>query len=113
MPDRNRCGGSPKAHWWRPEDGDDDMEAQRTRDHDTIQKWVEKRGGFPATVKSTEGAKGVGVLRIDFPDYTGDETLERISWGDFFDKFDRENIDFLYQEKTSDKHTSRFCKFVR
>jgi hypothetical protein len=87
-------------------------EAQRTRNHDTIQKWAEERDGHPATVKSTAEAKGVGVLRIDFPEYSGGETLEPISWEAFFDKFDRENLDFLYQEKTSNGEVSHFCKFV-
>lgn len=87
-------------------------EAQRTQDHQKIQHWVEQRGGYPATVKATKGTRGAGLLRIDFPDYSGDETLEHSSWDDFFDKFDRENIDFLYQEK-SGKKNSRFCKFVR
>ena len=53
-----------------------------------------------------------GLLRIDFPDYSGGETLERISWDDFFDKFDKERLDFLYQDETAKGKTSRFCKFV-
>ncbi len=76
-------------------------------------KRAEDRGGHPATVSDTKGSKGAGLLRIDFPDYSGEETLERISWDDFFDKFDRENIDFLYQEESGEGDTSRFCKFVR
>jgi hypothetical protein len=54
-----------------------------------------------------------GVLRIDFPDYSGEGTLERISWDDFFEKFDHEDLDFLYQDETAKGGTSRFCKFVR
>jgi hypothetical protein len=86
-------------------------DSKRTRDHRQIQKWVEERGGKPATVTATKSTKGAGLLRIDFPGYSGDN-LEEISWDDFFDKFDRENIDFLYQEKTADGKESRFCKFV-
>lgn len=88
-------------------------DSKTTRNHDEIKKWAEERGGHPATVKSTKGAKGAGVLRIDFPNYEGDETLERISWDMFFDKFDSEDVDFLYQENTADGSTSRFCKFIR
>src|SRR5262245_24465258 len=52
--------------------------AVRTRDHDEIRHWVEDRGGFPATVKATSEDHHPGLLRIDFPDYSGGETLKRI-----------------------------------
>jgi hypothetical protein len=78
-----------------------------------IRRWVESRGGFPATVKGTErGGEHAGLLRIDFPDYSGEGTLERISWEDFFDKFDQADIEFLFQEQTEDGSPSRFFKFV-
>lgn len=87
-------------------------EGQTTTDHDTIRKWVEQRGGHPATVKSTKENGHAGILRIDFPGYSGEDSLEEISWVDFFEKFDRANLKFLYQEKTEDGSTSRFCKFI-
>jgi hypothetical protein len=40
---------------------------------DQIKRWVEERGGKPATVKGTE--KEAGVLRIDFPGYSGEDSL--------------------------------------
>ena len=86
--------------------------AVRTRDHDEIRQWVEERGGFPATVKATTEDHELGVLRIDFPDYSGAETLERIDWERFFEKFDREDLDFLHHDETAGGKTSRFCKFV-
>ena len=87
-------------------------DAQRTKDHETIRHWVEDRGGFPATVKETKQGGEAGLLRVDFPDYSGGDTLERISWDDFFEKFDKEDLDFLYQDETAKGKTSRFCKFV-
>lgn len=86
-------------------------QATTTTDHDTIRKWAEDRGGHPATVSDTADG-GPGILRIDFPGYSGEESLEEISWEDFFAKFDREKLAFLYQEKTDDGQTSRFCKLV-
>jgi hypothetical protein len=84
-----------------------------TRDHDTIRAWAEKRGGKPATVKGTGSSKDdTGILRIDFPGYTGKDTLTEISWEDFFTKFDESKLEFLYQDKTSDGKESRFNKFV-
>lgn len=88
-------------------------QAQKTQDHKTIRQWTEARGGVPATVAATADDDEPGVLRIDFPGYSGDDTLERISWEEFFDKFDEENLSFRYQDETEDGDVSRFCKFVR
>ena len=82
----------------------------RTTNHTTIRKWVEARGGFPATVTGTENrGEEAGLLRIDYPGYSGKDTLERIDWDAWFDKFDAEKLSFLYQ----DKRNSRFSKLVR
>lgn len=86
-------------------------QATTTTDHEQIRKWVEDRGGRPATVKGTGGGEP-GILRIDFPNVGADESLAAISWDDFFDKFEQEKLAFLHQDKTDDGQTSRFCKFV-
>jgi hypothetical protein len=83
-----------------------------TTDHQTIRAWAEARGGKPATVKATERGGSPGILRIDFPGYSGEETLEEITWDDFFAKFDCANLAMVYQEETADGEISRFCKFV-
>ena len=94
-------------------------ESHTTTDHDTIREWAEARDGYPATVADTETKGGdPGVLRIDFEDpsekqpNTPDQGLHRITWEDFFEKFDEADVQFLYQEQTSDGGTSRFCKFI-
>ena len=87
-------------------------ESKTTTDHKTIQNWSEARGGKPATVKSTEKDGEAGVLRIDFPGYSGAGSLEEISWDEFFKKFDEKNLAFLYQEHTSSGEESRFFKLV-
>ena len=81
-------------------------EAQTTTNRDEIRKWVEERGGNPARVKGTE------LLRVDYPGYSGEDTLEEISWDDFFETFEANNLAFLYQDKTKDGELSRFSKFV-
>jgi hypothetical protein len=86
-------------------------EAQRTTDHNVIRKWAEERGGKPATVKATEGNGHAGILRIDFD--PPDEGLDRISWDEFFEKFDEAGIAFLHQDRTKDGELSRFHKFVK
>jgi hypothetical protein len=77
-------------------------------DHDEIQRWVEKRGGRPARVSATGGKKDPGILRIDFPGYSGEDTLEEIDWDTFFEWFDRNKLAILL----TDQRGSRFSKFV-
>ena len=86
--------------------------SKTTTNHDEIRKWAEARGGKPATVKRTESNGEAGVLRIDFPGYSGSDSLEAISWEEFFKKFDEKQLAFLYQEKTSSGEQSRFFKLV-
>jgi hypothetical protein len=81
----------------------------KTTNHAKIQKWVEARGGYPARVKSTGKKNDPGILRIDFPGYSGAGTLERIDWDEWFEWFDRDKLAFLYQ----DKRNSRFSKLIR
>lgn len=84
--------------------------ANVTTDHQKIRKWAESRGGHPATVKDTEQDNEAGILRLDFD--PPDAGLEKISWDEFFEKFDDADLAFLFQEKTSSGKTSRFHKFV-
>jgi hypothetical protein len=86
-------------------------QAKTTTDHDKIRKWAEQRGGVPATVASTETKGQPGILRLDFD--PKDKELDKISWDDFFEKFDKEKLAFLYQDKTDDGSESRFHKFVQ
>jgi hypothetical protein len=85
-------------------------ESKTTTNHDEIKKWVESRGGKPATVKGTGDGEEAGVLRIDFPGYSGEDSLEPISWDEFFEKFEESKLKFLYQDKTADGKESRFSK---
>lgn len=87
-------------------------ETKATTDHDTIRQWVEERDGQPAHVKGTGSGDEPGVLRINFPGYGDDESLEEVSWEAFFDKFDKEDLVFLYQEELESGDMSRFFKFV-
>ncbi len=82
--------------------------AQPTTDHDEIRQWVEARGGHPARVRETGSRKDPGILRIDFPGYSGEETLEEIEWDEWFEWFDRNRLAMLL----SDGQGSRFSKLV-
>ena len=83
-----------------------------TTNHKEIQQWVEERGGHPARVRGTEKGKTSGVLRIDYPGFSGEERLEEISWEEFFEGFEENELAFLYQDETKDGKMSRFSKLV-
>lgn len=86
--------------------------SRRTTDHDEIRKWVEERDGKPARVKTTGDKADPGLLRINFPGYGRRDTLEDISWEEFFEKFDSKKLAFLYQDTLKNGEQSRFFKFV-
>jgi hypothetical protein len=83
-----------------------------TTDHNVIRRWVEERGGQPACVRGTGDADDVGLLRIDFPGGTGAESLQPISWDEFFDKFDERKLAFLHHQPTRDGGRSYFNKLI-
>ena len=89
-------------------------ESKVTTNHSEIRRWVEERGGHPAKVKGTEraGESGGGLLRIDYPGYSGEESLEEVTWEQFFDQFEKSKLAFLYQDKLESGETSRFSKLI-
>ncbi len=86
-------------------------DSKMTQDHEVIRKWAEERDGRPAMVKGIGGG-GVGLLRISFPGYGEEDSLQEISWEEFFEKFEEKKLTFLYQERKSSGELSRFSKFV-
>ena len=86
--------------------------ARPTVDHEEIRRWAELRDGKPACVRGTGGRGDVGMLRLDFPGYSGGDTLEEISWDEWFRQFDENNLALLIQDRTSDGELSNFNKLV-
>lgn len=89
-----------------------EAEAKVTTDHNEIRQWVEEREGRPARVKGTESKDSAGLLRIDYAGFSGEDTLEEMTWEEFFDAFEKNGLAFLYQEETKDGKESRFSKLV-
>jgi alkylation response protein AidB-like acyl-CoA dehydrogenase len=87
-------------------------ESKTTTDHETIRRWAEERGGKPASVRGTEAGGEPGVLRIDFPGGAGEDSLEHISWDEWFRKFEESGLAFLYQEEKAGGEGSTFFKLV-
>lgn len=88
------------------------MPTQTTTDHDTIRKWAEARGARPACVRGTGGSGDPGIIRLDFPGYSGEDSLEQISWDDWFEKFEEQGLALIYQETTQGGEESNFNKLV-
>src|SRR5438874_2291408 len=88
--------------------------SKTTQDHDTIRKWAEARGAMPAEVRSTHKGNQTGILRFCFPNARNrnDENLQEISWDDFFEKFDDNGLELIYQEKTAEGARSNFNKLI-
>ncbi len=86
--------------------------SKTTTDHDEIRKWVESRDGKPVSVRGTGDEDEPGVLRIDFPGGAGNDRLEEIPWEAWFEKFDENELAFLYQDKKADGEQSTFFKLV-
>ena len=86
--------------------------ARMTTDHKEIRRWADERHAVPSCVEGTGGGKDAGVIRLDFPGYEGDR-LEEISWDEWFQKFDDNDLGLLIQDKTEDGKKSNFNKLVK
>lgn len=88
-------------------------DTRTTTAHDEIRRWADEHHGVPATVRGTERAGEPAVLRFDLPDGAAEDQLEHISWDDWFDKFDQNQLAFLYQARKADGEDSTFFKLIR
>jgi hypothetical protein len=86
--------------------------AEPITDHRRIREWAEARGAKPACVKGTRGSRDTCLIRLDFPGYSGADTLEPISWEEWFKNFDENNLALLVQEETVGGEPSNFNKLV-
>lgn len=86
--------------------------SETTTDHDEIRRWAEERNARPACVKGTGGKNDVGMIRIDFPGYSGEDTLQEISWDEWFQQFEENELALVIQDRTADGEQSNFNKLV-
>jgi hypothetical protein len=88
--------------------------SRTTQDHDEIRRWAEARGAQPCEVASTHRKNEPGILRFCFPNAPNknDSSLREISWDEFFEKFDENDLELIYQEKTAGGQKSNFNKLI-
>jgi hypothetical protein len=87
--------------------------SQPLTDHEAIQQWAEERNATPSCVKKTGGKGDVGMIRLDFPGYSGEDSLQPISWDEWFEKFDENELALIVQETTASGEKSNFNKLVK
>jgi len=64
-------------------------------------------------VRKTGGKGDVGMIRLDFPGFSGENSLQEITWDDWFEAFDENKLALIVQETTADGQQSNFNKLVR
>ena len=82
-------------------------------EHDEIRNWADERGAVPSCVKGTGGGEDAGMIRLDFPGYSGEESLQQISWDEWFEKFDENDLALVVQDTTAEGQKSNFNKLVK
>jgi hypothetical protein len=90
---------------------DPDDQVYATTDHDFIRDWTAGHSGMPAMYRRI-GQIGQGDLVINFPGDGSDEPLVDISWADFFQRFEDQNLAFVYQESDTGAENERFYGLI-
>jgi hypothetical protein len=81
-------------------------------DHDEIRRWAEERDAQPACVRGTGSEEDVGMIRLDFPGYGGETSLEPVEWNEWLQKFDDNNLALLVEVETAGGEQSNFNKII-
>jgi hypothetical protein len=82
-------------------------------DHTEIRRWAEERRARPAAVRSPYSDDYIGMIRLDFPGYRGEDSLAEISWDEWFEDFDDRNLALVVHDQAADGQRSNFHKLVR
>jgi hypothetical protein len=83
---------------------------ETTTDHDAIQEWVEGHGSTAAQVSEPVG-DDPGSLAV-VPTDIDDDSVDLLSWDEFFEIFEDEELAFVYQTDKDDPDEQWFCKFI-
>lgn len=86
--------------------------SQTLTDHKKIRRWAEERDAAPACVRNTRRRGDIGMIRLDFPGYSGAGSLEEVSWDEWFQKFEDSNLALIVQNQTRRGEKSNFNKIV-
>lgn len=82
-----------------------------TTDHEMIRQWVRERGGAPSMARRV-GQPAEGALVVNFPDDGSDGPVVDISWADFFQRFEDQNLAFVYRESLPEAEDAYYYQLV-
>jgi len=52
------------------------------------------------------------MIRLDFPGFSGEDSLQSVSWDEWFEAFDKNKLALVYQEELAGGGKSNFNKLV-
>ncbi len=90
-----------------------------TVDHNTIKAWAKQFGGKPEILDDKEAKGDEVTIRINFPGITDESFIpdnlseEDISWDEFFQKFDAQDLAFEYTDKKQINDPSAAYHFIK
>src|SRR5256885_552518 len=85
------------------------------REEEVAARIVNKQRREAGETKSQRGGgRGgdTGMIRLDFPGFSGAESLQEIDWDEWFRAFDENDLGLLVQETTASGERSNFNKLV-
>lgn len=87
------------------------LETKTTTDYDEIKAWARRRDAKPAAIMEENDI--VGSLQFIMPDVKTMERVGEISWDEWFEKFEREELAFLYLDASATGDPSNYHQFVK
>jgi hypothetical protein len=89
-----------------------------TRDREVIRQWADRRQALPATGEQTSSGPKTTVevndggagIRFNFP---GVSPFRGISWSEWFDHFERQDLTFVYEESEAGSTPSNRYRLVK
>lgn len=88
------------------------FEGKVTTDRNVIRKWIEDHDGWPALVNRVSETGIAEVLQIGFLGCENESHFAKITWDEFFERFDKDQLVFLYQEQNGKSNLRRSYNFL-
>ena len=82
-----------------------------TTDHGLIKNWAEARHGCPAVIRKITDAGIDLVLSFVFPDIDPEGIARKLSWDEFFERFDQQHLVFVYDDDDPQQNVRRGFTF--
>jgi hypothetical protein len=88
-----------------------------TTNHDEIRQWSERVGARPAVIDHADAGGDKVGLRLDFPGRDDEAELPdgvekgTISWEDFFERFEEQQLEFIFEEEPNEEDKTQWYRF--